>query len=98
MAARALLAAFAFAAAATAAAAPPPPAVCAAITNPAPCGQQVDTQAKCEAKGCCWRAGAKSYLGATPCFYGGGDLVNITTVHVVQVRAACARGGHARRA
>lgn len=81
---RAVRAALAALTAAAAAAAPPPPAACAAITNPAPCGQQVDTQAKCEAKGCCWRAGFRSYLGPTPCFYAGGDLVNVTTVHVVQ--------------
>ena len=65
---------------------PPPPAACAAITNPAPCGQANDGQAKCEARGCCWLDGAKSYLGPTPCFYAGGNLINVTTVHVVQVR------------
>lgn len=59
-------------------------AQCGAVKVPAPCGQPDDSQAKCEARGCCYDAAATSPLGKTPCFYGGGDFVPITTVHVVQ--------------
>lgn len=54
-----------------------------------PCGLPVDTQARCEARGCCFNPSASSYLGKTPCYMpavapSDGQLVPITTVHVVQ--------------
>jgi hypothetical protein len=88
---RALAALLLAAAAAHAAAASA--AQCSAVKVPAPCGQPDDSQAKCEARGCCYDATATSPLGKTPCFYGGGDLVPITTVHVVQVRQSADGGG-----
>jgi hypothetical protein len=63
-----------------AAAAPPSAAQCAAITSPAPCGQVGDSQAVCEVKGCCYDAS----FTTSPCFYGGGNAVPITTVLVVE--------------
>lgn len=81
------VAAIAGLAAASAAAAP----VCtlADMNNVVPCGLPSDSQARCEARGCCYNAAATNYLGKTPCYYGAqgpanGQLVNITTVHVVQ--------------
>lgn len=63
-----------------------------ALTNlnaAVPCGLAADSQARCEARGCCFNQAAKSYLGKSPCFFpaiapSNGQLVNITTVHVVQ--------------
>jgi len=53
---------------------------CSMVTNPAPCGQQSDTEEVCLAKGCCYNPNFKNI----PCFYGGGNAVPITTVHVIQ--------------
>jgi hypothetical protein len=52
---------------------------CSTITNPAPCGQQSDSEERCLSKGCCYDT-TKSY----PCYYSTGDAVPIDTVHVIQ--------------
>lgn len=59
---------------------PPAEEVCAAITNPAPCGQPNDGPELCGWKGCCWDASK----GGNACFYPGGNAVPITHVHIVQ--------------
>ena len=61
---------------------------CAAVSAPAPCGQQSDSAERCLSKGCCFNASA-----AYPCFYPGGDAVPVTHVHVVQASHfdACVR-------
>ena len=53
---------------------------CAAITNPAPCGQPNDGPELCGWKGCCWDPSK----GSNACFYPGGNAVPITHVHIVQ--------------
>lgn len=53
---------------------------CSVVTNPAPCGQQSDTELQCVQKGCCYNPAFKQ----VPCFYPSYDAVNITTVHVIQ--------------
>lgn len=53
---------------------------CAAITNRAPCGQNWDTQERCEYRGCCFDGSDK----VNPCFYPGGNAVPIKYVHMVQ--------------
>jgi len=52
---------------------------CSTITEPAPCGQQSDSEERCLSKGCCYDV-TKSY----PCFYSTGNAVPIDTVHVIQ--------------
>jgi len=53
---------------------------CAAISNPAPCGQPNDGPELCGWKGCCWDPSK----GSNACFYPGGNAVPITHVHIVQ--------------
>ena len=61
--------------------APPTSHDCAGINTRAPCGQRSDSQAACEAKGCCYNAANATLY---PCFYGGASGVPITSVHVIQ--------------
>lgn len=60
-----------------------PPASCAAVppSYRAPCGQTVDSEAACVAKGCCYDTSVKS---SYPCYFAGAPAVPIKTVMVVQ--------------
>ena len=54
---------------------------CAAVTSRAPCGQQSDSEERCLSKGCCFDPAGD---GKVPCYFGTGNAVPITDVHIIQ--------------